>query len=157
MKNQLEQYFDRLWPICRSITGNGVRETLAILNEIIPLKQIEIPSGTQVFDWTVPKEWNIVDAFIVTPEGRKIADFKINNLHVVSYSIPVNQKLSFEELSSHIHTLPEQPEAIPYVTSYYKERWGFCLSHNEFLSLPKEGEYHVVIDSKLKSGHLTQT
>jgi aminopeptidase-like protein len=155
MKNQLEKYFDRLWPICRSITGNGVRETLNILNEIIPLKQIEIPSGTQVFDWTVPKEWNISDAYILSPDGRKIADFKTNNLHVVSYSIPVHQKITYSELVQHLHTLPDQPDAIPYVTSYYKERWGFCISHKEFLSLPTEGEYTVVIDSKLEDGHLT--
>ena len=155
MKDQIEHYFDRLWPICRSITGNGVRETLDILSEIIPLVKKEIPSGSQVFDWTVPKEWNVRDAYILTPEGNKIADFKKNNLHLVSYSIPVNRKITYSELTKHLHTLADQPDAIPYVTSYYKERWGFCISHNEFLGLPKEGEFTVVVDSELSNGHLT--
>lgn len=155
MKESLENYFDRLWPICRSITGNGVRETLQILSELIPLEQHEIPSGTEVFDWTVPKEWNIKDAYILTPSGNKIADFKKNNLHVVSYSTPVNKKVSYEELIQHLHTLPEQPDAIPYVTSYYKEKWGFCISHNDFIALEKSGEYIVVVESTLEAGHLT--
>lgn len=155
MKLQLEKYFDRLWPICRSITGNGLRESLDILSELIPLVKKEIPTGTSVFDWTVPKEWNVTDAYILTPSGDKIADFKLNNLHLVNYSIPVNQKISYSELVKHIHTLPNQPDAIPYVTSYYKERWGFCLSHNEFSKLSTEGEYTVVIDSKLENGSLT--
>jgi aminopeptidase-like protein len=155
MKDQIEHYFDRLWPICRSITGNGVRESLDILSEIIPLVKKEIPSGSEVFDWTVPKEWNVRDAYILTPEGNKIADFKKNNLHLVSYSIPVNQKITYSELTQHLHTLEDQPDAIPYVTSYYKERWGFCISHNEFLGLSKEGEFTVVVDSELSNGHLT--
>ncbi|MEZ4800856.1 MAG: DUF4910 domain-containing protein [Flavobacteriales bacterium] len=155
MKEELENYFDRLWPICRSITGNGVRSSLSILNEIIPLQIHEVPSGKEVFDWTVPNEWNIEDAYIITPEGKKIADFQVNNLHLVSYSIPVDIELSFEELAQHIHTIPDMPDAIPYVTSYYKERWGFCLSQNEFERLPREGKYRAVVKSTLEPGSLT--
>ena len=145
----------QLWPINRSITGNGVRETLSILKEHMPnLKQYEIPTGTQVFDWEIPKEWNIKDAYILDPDGNKIIDFKENNLHVVGYSTPINTTLSLQELIPHLYTLPEQPTAIPYITSYYKERWGFCMSHNQFKTL-KDGDYKVCIDSKLADGHLT--
>lgn len=151
----IEQYFDRLFPICRSITGNGVRETLKIISEIVPLKVYEIPSGTKVFDWIVPKEWNIQDAYIITPDGRKVADFKKHNLHIVNYSIPVHKKISFDELNLHLHTLPNKPNAIPYVTSYYKENWGFCLTYDEYKTLPQKGEYEVVIDSYLTEGSLT--
>jgi aminopeptidase-like protein len=155
MKKQIENYFDRLWPICRSITGNGLRQSLKILQEIIPLELHEVETGTQVFDWTVPKEWNINDAYIITPEGKKIADFKVNNLHIVNYSIPINEKMSFADLDIHLHSLPDMPTAIPYLTSYYKETWGFCLTQQEYDSLPKEGEYQVVIDSTLENGSLT--
>lgn len=151
----LERYFDRLWPICRSITGNGLRESFKILSEVIPLEVTEIPSGTQVFDWIVPKEWNISDAYIITPTGQRICEFKKNNLHVVSYSVPVNTKMPFAELKRHLYSLPDRPEAIPYMTSYYKEDWGFCISHNELLKLPSEGQYEVVIESELTSGSLT--
>lgn len=151
----IEQYFDRLFPICRSITGNGVRETLKIISEIVPLKVYEIPSGTKVFDWIVPKEWNIQDAYIITPDGRKVADFKKHNLHIVNYSIPVHKKISFDELNLHLHTLPNKPNAIPYVTSYYKENWGFCLTYDEYKTLPQKGEYEVVINSSLTEGSLT--
>ena len=154
MKSKLEIYFDRLWPICRSISGNGLRESLAILNEIIPLTLTEVPTGTQVFDWVVPKEWNIRDAWIKTPDGKLIAEFKRNNLHVVNYSIPVHTKVSKSDLAAHVHTIPEMPDAIPYITSYYKERWGFCLSHAEWTALP-EGEYEVYIDSTLEAGSMT--
>jgi aminopeptidase-like protein len=155
MKAQLENYFDKLWPICRSITGNGLRESLAILNEIIPLEITEIPTGTEVFDWTVPKEWNIRNAWIITPDGRKIADFKNNNLHVVNYAAPVHQKISLAELKKHLHTIESMPSAIPYITSYYRETWGFCLSHEEYAQLSEEGEYEVFIDSELKHGSMT--
>lgn len=155
MKEQLESYFDRLWPICRSLTGDGVRESLDILREIIPLNLHEVPTGTQVHDWVIPKEWNIRDAYIITPDGRKIADFKVNNLHVISYSTPINARMSLAELRPHLHTLEKQPNAIPYMTSYYKETWGFCISHNELLALPDDGEYEVLIDSTLADGHLT--
>lgn len=154
MKSNIEHYFDRLWPICRSITGDGLRESLAILNEIIPLAITEVPTGTQVFDWVVPKEWNIRDAWIKTPDGTKIAQFRVNNLHIVNYSIPTHQKLSKTELSKHVHTIPEMPDAIPYITTYYRENWGFCLSNAEWAALP-EGEYEVYIDSSLETGTLT--
>ncbi len=155
MQKKLATYFERLWPICRSITGNGLRESFRILQEIVPFELTEVPTGTQVHDWEIPKEWNIQDAFILTPDGRKVADFKLNNLHVLNYSTPVDMEVTHEELSKHIFTLPEQPTAIPYVTSYYEEKWGFCLSHNEWLSLPKEGTYRVVIQSELTQGSLT--
>jgi len=133
---KLEHYFDRLWPICRSITGNGLRTSIDILGEILPLVKYEIPSGTQVFDWTIPKEWNIENAYIVCPDGKRIAAFSENNLHVVNYSIPVNKTISWEELQPHLHHMPEMPDAIPYITSYYKENWGFCITHNDWKSLP---------------------
>lgn len=145
-----------LFPICRSITGNGVRETLSILNSVIGGEMVvrEVPSGTQVFDWSVPKEWNIRDAWIKDSKGNKILDFKDNNLHVVGYSLPVNKKVNLEELKTIIYTQPEQPDAIPYVTSYYKERYGFCMTQNQKNNL-KEDNYHIFIDSELKDGSLT--
>lgn len=143
-----------LFPICRSLTGNGVRETLRILQKHIPLKIHEIPTGTQVFDWTVPKEWNIRDAYIMDSSGNKIVDFKKNNLHVVGYSIPVNKKIPLSELNNHLYSLENQPDAVPYITSYYKERWGFCIEHSKRKEL-KEGIYTVVIDSTLADGNLT--
>ncbi len=155
MQEKLATYFERLWPICRSITGNGLRESFRILQEIVPFELTEVPTGTQVHDWEIPKEWNIQDAFILTPDGRKVADFKLNNLHVLNYSSPVDMEVTHEELSKQIFTLPEQSTAIPYVTSYYEEKWGFCLAHNEWLSLPKDGMYRVVIQSELKEGSLT--
>jgi aminopeptidase-like protein len=155
IRHTLESYFDRLWPICRSITGNGLRESLKILSEIAPMKLTEIPTGESVFDWIVPKEWNITDAYIITPDGRRVAEFKQNNLHVVNYSIPVDQEMTWDELRTHIHSIPEMPEAIPYITSYYKENWGFCVAHEELVTWPKEGVYRVVIDSQLEAGHLT--
>jgi len=143
-----------LYPVCRSITGNGVRQTLERLREIIPLTVHEVPSGTAVFDWSVPREWNIRDACIITPTGDKIAEFTKHNLHVLNYSVPVHRKLTLEELKPHLFTLPDQPDWIPYRTSYYKENWGFCISQRQLDSLP-EGEYEVVIDSTLEPGHLT--
>jgi len=151
---EMYELVKRLFPICRSITGNGVRETLKIIQEYIPIEIYEVPTGTKVFDWTVPKEWNIKDAYVMDANGNKIIDFKKNNLHVLGYSIPVNKALSLSELQEHLYSLPEQPEAIPYVTSYYKERWGFCIAHKD-RELLKEGEYKVFIDSELKDGSLT--
>ena len=146
---------DRLFPICRSITGNGVRETLRVLQNICPVMTLhEVPTGTQVFDWTVPKEWNIRDAWIKNSKGEKILDFAKSNLHVMGYSIPVNQKVTLEELLPLIHTQPDQPDAIPYVTSYYKERYGFCMSQLQKDAL-QEDIYHIYIDSDLKDGSLT--
>ena len=148
MKIELEKYFDRLWPINRSLTGNGNRETLKILSELIDLEITEVPSGTVCFDWTVPPEWNVKEAWIKDSKGNKIIDFVKNNLHLLGYSIPTNQKLLLSELKKNIYTLPSQPELIPYLTSYYEERWGFCMSHNQLSTLQEE-EYEVFIDSYL--------
>jgi aminopeptidase-like protein len=143
-----------LYPICRSITGDGVRRTLAKVGERIPLQVHEVPSGTQVFDWTVPREWNIRDAWIKDPRGRKVVDFQHLNLHVLNYSVPVHKKVSLAELEEHLFTLPDQPGLVPYRTSYYKEAWGFCMAHHQWLGL-EEGEYEVCIDSTLENGSLT--
>lgn len=149
------QLAEKLFPICRSITGDGVRQTLEILkNEYDGLRIYEVPSGTQVFDWTVPREWNIRDAYIEDSHGDKVIDFKENNLHVLGYSLPMDVTLSLEELKKIVYTQPEQPDVIPYVTSYYQERSGFCMSENQKNSL-KEDTYHCVVDSDLKNGSLT--
>jgi aminopeptidase-like protein len=146
---------ERLFPICRSITGDGVRQTLEILKEEYEDLQVyEVPSGTQVFDWTVPKEWNIRDAYIEDSQGKRIIDFKESNLYVMGYSLPMDRMMSLEELKQMIFTQPEQPDVIPYVTSYYQERSGFCMSENQKNAL-REDTYHCVIDSDLKEGSLT--
>lgn len=144
----------RLYPVCRSITGPGLRETLAILGESMPLKTFEVPSGTEVFDWTVPKEWTVRDAWIKDSQGRKVVDFRASNLHVMGYSVPVRAKMPLSELRPRLFTLPDHPDWIPYRTSYYKETWGFCLTQRQLDSLP-EGEYEVCIDSTLADGSLT--
>ncbi len=153
MTEEIERYFDRLWPICRSITGSGYRESLDILSEIMPTERLRFPTGSKVFDWTVPKEWAVRDAFLIDPNGRKRAHFKANNLHLVSYSVPFEGRMGLEDLRSHLHSVPDQPDAIPYRTFYYDEQWGFCLSHEELQGLP-DGEYQVVVDTELKPGHV---
>jgi len=144
----------RLYPICRSMTGDGVRQTLAILKEHIPLTTREVASGTQVFDWTVPKEWNIQDAYVKGPRGNKVVDFKQSNLHIVSYSSPVRETMDLNQLKSHLFSLPEQPDWIPYRTSFFKDSWGFCMSHRQLVAL-EDGPYEVHIDTSIKDGHLT--
>ena len=144
----------RLFPLCRSLTGSGVRATLDVLEEYIPLERTEIPSGMQVFDWTVPDEWNIRDAYVATPDGARVVDFRRSSLHVVSYSEPVRARMSLEALRERLHTLPDEPDLVPYRTSYYHRTWGFCLSHRQLLEM-QPGEYDVLIDSTLEPGHLT--
>jgi len=143
-----------LYPICRSITGDGYRQTMRRIQEIIPLAIHEVPSGTEVFDWTVPKEWNLREAYVIAPNGKKVIDFQQHNLHVLQYSLPVRLTLSLSELKPHLFSLPDYPDWIPYRTSYYKESWGFCVSQKQLDSL-EEGDYQVVIDSSLEDGHLT--
>jgi len=152
MKIKLEHYFDRLWPLCRSLTGNGNRKTLHILSELVDLNIIEVPSGTKCFDWTVPPEWNIREAWIKDKKGNTIVDFKKHNLHILSYSEPFCGIIPFEELSKHLYTLPDQPELIPYLTSYYNRRWGFCLSHQQYENLDRKSEYEVFIDTNFDQG-----
>lgn len=144
----------RIFPICRSITGDGVRQTLREVAAHIDLDIHEVASGTPVLDWTIPREWNIRDAWIKNARGEKVVDFKRSNLHVMSYSVPVRQRMSLAELKKHIYTLPHQPDLIPYRTSYYAENWAFCMPHRQFEALPDE-TYEVLIDSSLEDGHLT--
>lgn len=144
----------RLFPLCRSLTGDGVRGTFDVLGEEIPITRTEIPSGTRVFDWVVPDEWNLHDAYIARADGTRVVDVRRSTLHVVSYSEPVRTTMPLEELRARIHTLPDQPDVIPYRTSYYERTWGFCLSHRQLMEL-EPGEYEVVIDSTLEPGHLT--
>ena len=151
---QMHGLMSELYPICRSITGDGVRETLNIIRKHIPLSLHRIRTGATVFDWEVPKEWNIRDAYIRNSRGEKVVDFSKSNLHVVNYSVPVHRYMSLSELTEHLYTLPEFPDWIPYRTSYYKEDWGFCLSFRDLQRLT-EDTYEVYIDSSLKKGHLT--
>ena len=150
----LHDFVAELYPLCRSITGEGVRDTLGLIQKRIPLEMVEVPSGTQVFDWTVPSEWNVSDAFIKNMAGERIVDFKANNLHLMSYSIPLQTTMRLEELKPHLFSLPDHPEWIPYRTSYYQKNWGFCLPHKDLIRLPDE-KYEVMIDSTLQPGSLT--
>jgi aminopeptidase-like protein len=151
---ELHELVRRLYPLCRSITGDGVRSTLRILGESIPLEIHEVATGTPVFDWTVPQEWNIRDAYVKDRWGRRVVDFQESSLHVVSYSVPVRATMTLDELRPHLHTLPEQPSLVPYRTSYYAPDWGFCLSQDVLDGLD-EGPYEVRIDSTLADGHLS--
>ena len=153
--NNMYNLAERLFPICRSLTGDGFRESLNILKEIVPEINVhEVPTGTQVFDWTVPNEWNCTGGGIYTLNGRKVIDFSDSNLHILGYSTPVDLVISREELLEHVYTQPDQPDWIPYVTSYYKDRWGFCMSENQKKTLSEE-KYHVIINSTLSPGSLT--
>jgi aminopeptidase-like protein len=151
---EMYNLIERLYPICRSITGQGVRDTLKIIQERIPLKINEVPSGTKVFDWTIPKEWNIKDAYIKNSRGEKIIDFKKLNLHILNYSTSVNKKITLKELKEHLFTNEDYPDLVPYLTSYYQEQWGFCLSDNQLKTL-SDDTYEVMVDSTLKDGFLT--
>jgi len=144
----LETYFDRLWPLNRSLSGTGNRETLGILRELVDLDVQEVPAGTRCFDWTVPPEWNVRAAWIDGPDGERVVDFAENNLHLVGYSIPFAGRLTLAELKPHLHTRSDMPQAIPYVCSYYKPYWGFCLAHDQLSALP-QGTYTVRVDSEL--------
>ena len=152
--NQMYKLMTRLFPICRSITGNGVRQTLKILRSYIDLNVHEVRSGTKVFDWIIPYEWNIKDAFVKDKNGKRIIDFNENNLHIMGYSVPYHGMVNLKELEKHLHSLPEQPDLIPYVTSYYEKQWGFCISENQRNKL-KKGEYEVNINSTLEQGSLS--
>jgi aminopeptidase-like protein len=145
----------RLYPICRSITGPGVRETLRILGERLPLEVHEVPTGTQVLDWTVPREWAIRDAYVADGAGRRLIDFRASNLHVLNYSVPVRARMTLDELRPHLFTLPDQPTRIPYRTSYYNENWGFCLAHEALDRFAEDETYEVVIDATLADGSLS--
>ena len=143
-----------LFPLCRSLTGDGVRETLRILGTHVPLTVHEVPSRTRAFDWTVPMEWNVRDAYVQAPDGRRVIDFRRHNLHLVGYSKPVDAVLTRAELEPHLHSRPDLPDAIPYVTAYYADTWGFCLAHTERERLG-EGPFRVVVDATLEDGALT--
>ncbi len=152
--NEIHNLAKKLFKFNRSITGEGVRETLSEIKTILPNLNLQsASSGTKVFDWVVPSEWHVSEAYIIAPNGEKICDFSINNLHLVGYSVPFRGRMKLEELQKHLHSLPEQPNAIPYITSYYEERWGFCLTQKQRSALG-DGEYEIVIDSKIFAGQL---
>ncbi|HEY6811309.1 MAG TPA: DUF4910 domain-containing protein [Propionibacteriaceae bacterium] len=149
----LHQRITELYPICRSITGHGVRQTLHLIGRDIPIEPRAVRSGTQAFDWTISDEWNVRDAYIADVDGHRLVDFRAHNLHLVSYSVPVRARMSFEELRPHLHTLPEHPDWIPYRTAYYSQTWGFCLAHSQLESMGP-GPFDVVIDTSIEAGEL---
>ncbi len=149
----IENFFDRMWPLMRSITGKGYRKTHKIISEIVPLKKISFKTGEKVFDWEIPHEWIYNDAYVIDPTGKKILESKRNNLHLVNYSKPINKKISFEKFKKKLYFLKERPDSIPYITSYYKRDWGFCTTYKEFKKMIK-GNYEVFIDTKFKKGEL---
>ncbi|MER7764217.1 DUF4910 domain-containing protein [Streptomyces sp. NPDC097619] len=151
---EMHALVERLYPLCRSITGDGLRATLEIIGEHLPLEVHEVPTGTPVLDWTIPQEWNIRDAYVADASGRRVVDFAASSLHVLGYSVPVAATMPLSELRPHLHTLPEHPSWVPYRTSYYTPTWGFCLAQETLDALP-EGEYEVRVDSTLEDGHLT--
>jgi aminopeptidase-like protein len=151
---ELYKLVAELYPICRSITGDGVRRTLGVVDREVGLVVHEVPTGTQVLDWTVPREWNVRDAWVADPSGRRVIDFRASNLHLVSYSVPVRARMPLAELKRHLFTLPEHPDWVPYRTSYYAEAWGFCASQRLVDGLP-DGDYEVCVDTTLADGHLT--
>jgi aminopeptidase-like protein len=152
--SKMYRLISELYPICRSITGDGVRKTLDILKKYIPLEIHEVSTDTQVFDWTVPKEWNIRNAYVKNSQGEKVIDFQKSNLHILNYSIPIQKKMPLSELKEHLFSMPDRPDWIPYRTSYYSENWGFCLTHHQLEQL-EDSEYEVYIDSSLEPGYLT--
>ena len=154
MKNTIIRYFDRLFPLNRSLTGKDYQKSLKILREIIPIKIINFKSGSKVFDWKIPLEWNVKDAYILDKNKKKIIDFRKNNLHLMGYSEKVSKIIKLNQLKKNLHFIKEIPNAIPYVTSYYKKRWGFCLSYNQYKTL-KNQKYEIKIDSELKKGKLS--
>lgn len=152
--DDIARYFDRLWPILRSISGEGVRQSHDILSELVPLERTEVPSGSKALDWQVPSEWVVREAFVIGPDGTRVLDVRDHTLHVLNYAVPFRGTLSRAQLEEHLYSLPEQPDAIPYVTSYYTPRWGFCLTHRQRQALP-EGDYEVVVDTDFIAGSLT--
>lgn len=151
---EIERLLRDLFPICRSITGDGLRASLRRLQQVVPFELREVPSGTPVLDWTVPNEWNVRDAYVANLRGERVIDFQEHNLHLVNYSMPFRGRLTLDELKPHLHTLPARPDDIPYRTAYYQPAWGFCLSHSQFLAL-EAGEYEVCVDTTLEPGSLT--
>ncbi|MCB1022253.1 MAG: DUF4910 domain-containing protein [Acidobacteria bacterium] len=151
----MHAFAERAYPLCRSITGDGLRRTLDMISELAPLERSEVPSGTRVLDWEIPKEWNIRDAWVADASGKRLIDFRRHNLHVVNYSAPVRRRMRFEELRPKLHTMPGRPDWIPYRTSYYSEDWGFCLSERQLEAFDRDQEYEVVIDSTLEAGALS--
>jgi len=144
-----------LFPVPRSLTGDGVRETLRVVGELVPLETVEVPTGTPIFDWTVPREWNVRDAWIAERDGRRIVDYRDSNLHLLGYSRPIRETLTGAELREHLHSLPDEPDRIPYRTAYWADTWGFCVTERQREAIVPDGRYEVAIDATLEDGFLT--